>query len=84
LKQGTLIAFSGAIIGLVLGFLISLVQEKFGLVSLGISSAVIDAYPVKIFWTDFVWISLAVIGITLLASYRPAWIASKVDTVKEL
>jgi lipoprotein-releasing system permease protein len=84
LKQGTLIAFSGAIIGLVLGFLICLVQEKFGLVSLGISSAVIDAYPVKIFWTDFVWISLAVIGITLLASYRPAWIASKVDTVKEL
>jgi len=84
LKQGTLIAFSGAIIGLVLGFLICLIQEKFGLVSLGISSAVIDAYPVKIFWTDFIWISIAVIGITLLASYRPAWIASKVDTVKEL
>lgn len=84
LKQGSLIALSGAIIGLILGFLICLAQEKFGLVSLGISSAVIDSYPVKIAWTDFIWISLAVIGITLLASYRPAFIASKVDTVKEL
>lgn len=84
LKQGSLIALSGAVIGLVLGFLICLAQEKFGLVSLGISSAVIDSYPVKIAWTDFIWISLAVIGITLLASYRPAFIASKVDTVKEL
>lgn len=83
LKQGSLIALSGAIIGLILGFLICLAQEKFGLVSLGISSAVIDSYPVKIAWTDFIWISLAVIGITLLASYRPAFIASKVDTVKE-
>ncbi|MEN2280571.1 FtsX-like permease family protein [Algoriphagus sp. SE2] len=84
LKQGSLIALSGAIIGLVLGFLVCLIQERFGLVSLGISSAVIDAYPVKISWTDFLWISISVIGITLLASYRPAWIASKVDTVKEL
>ncbi|MBN3521367.1 FtsX-like permease family protein [Algoriphagus lutimaris] len=84
LKQGALIALSGAIIGLILGFLICLAQEKFGLVSLGISSAVIDSYPIKIAWTDFIWISLAVIGITLSASYRPAFIASKVDTVKEL
>ncbi|MBB6326304.1 lipoprotein-releasing system permease protein [Algoriphagus iocasae] len=84
LKQGSMIAFSGALIGLILGFLICLVQEKFGLVSLGISSAVIDAYPVKMIWTDFVWISMAVVGITLLASYRPAFIASKVDTVKEI
>ncbi|MBN3584715.1 ABC transporter permease [Algoriphagus aestuarii] len=84
LKQGAMIAFSGALIGLVLGFLICLVQEKFGLVSLGISSAVIDAYPVKMSASDFIWISLAVVGITLLASYRPAYIASKVDTVKEI
>ena len=84
LNQGALIALSGAIIGLILGFLVCVVQQEYGLVSLGISSAVIDAYPVKIAWTDFLWISLAVIGITLLASYRPAYIASQVDTVREL
>lgn len=84
LKQGALIAFSGAVIGLVLGYLVCFLQQTFGLVSLGISSAVVDAYPVKVIWSDFFWISIAMIGITLLASYRPAWIASQVDTVKEV
>lgn len=84
LKQGALIAFSGAAIGLVLGYLVVLAQDTFGLVSLGISSAVVDAYPVRIVMTDFIWISVAVIAITLLASWRPAIIASQVDTVREL
>lgn len=84
LKQGALIAFSGASIGLVLGYLICWVQQSFGLVSLGISSAVVDSYPVKVIWTDFLWISVAVVAITLAASWRPAWIASHADLVKEL
>lgn len=84
LKQGALIALSGAGIGLILGFLTVLAQDTFGLVSLGISSAVVDAYPVRIVWTDFIWISVSVISITLLASWRPAIIASQVDTVREL
>lgn len=84
LKQGALIAFSGALIGLILGYLVCWVQQAFGLVSLGISSAVVDAYPVKMIWSDFLWISIAMIGITFFASSRPAWIASQVDTVKEI
>ena len=84
LKQGALIAFSGAVIGLILGYFVCWMQEIFGLVTLGISSAVVDSYPIKIIWTDFLWISLSVIAITMVASWRPAWIASQVDTVKEL
>ena len=84
LKQGALIAFSGAIIGLLLGYLVCFLQETFGLVSLGISSAVVEAYPVKMIWSDFFWISIAMIGITFLASSRPAYIASQVNTVKEI
>ncbi|MFN3757836.1 MAG: FtsX-like permease family protein [Algoriphagus aquaeductus] len=84
LKQGAMIAFSGALLGLVLGFVVVWVQETFGLITLGISSGVVDAYPVRINVVDFVWISLAVVSITLLASWRPAWIASQVETVKEL
>lgn len=83
-KNGALIAFSGSSIGLVLGYLICWAQETFGLVSLGISSAVIDAYPVQILFRDFMWISFAVISITLAASWRPAWIASQADPAKEL
>lgn len=84
LKQGALIAFSGAIIGLVLGYAVCWIQQTFGLVSLGISSAVIDSYPVEIVLSDFVWISSAVITITLVASWRPAFIASQVNTTLEL
>ncbi len=84
LKQGAMIAFSGALLGLILGFILVGAQEKFGLISLGISSGVVDAYPVRINAQDFLWISVAVVTITLLASWRPAWIASQVDTVKEL
>ncbi|SMP27600.1 lipoprotein-releasing system permease protein [Algoriphagus winogradskyi] len=84
LKQGAMIAFSGAAIGLILGYLVCFLQKTFGLVSLGISSAVVDAYPVKMIWSDFFWISIAMVGITFLASSRPAWIASQVNTVKEI
>ena len=83
IKQGAIIAFSGASIGLILGFLLVWAQDTFGLVSLGIASSVIDNYPVKMIWTDFLWTSLAVIAITFFASYRPALIASKVK-VNEL
>ena len=84
LKQGALIAFSGAILGLILGLLLVGAQEKFGLISLGIASGVVDAYPVRIHWPDLGWISLAVVTITLLASWRPAWIAAQVDPLEEL
>ena len=84
LKQGALIAFSGAILGLILGLLLVGAQAKFGLISLGIASGVVDAYPVRIHWPDLGWISLAVVTITLLASWRPAWIAAKVDPLEEL
>ena len=84
LKQGALIAFSGAILGLILGLLLVGAQEKLGLISLGISSGVVDAYPVRIHWPDLGWISLAVVTITLLASWRPALIAAQVDPLDEL
>ncbi|WP_205656092.1 FtsX-like permease family protein [Algoriphagus formosus] len=84
LKQGAMIAVVGAAIGLVLGFAIVWLQESFGLVSLGIASAVVDAYPVRMVWTDFAWTTVVVILITLVASWRPAWIASRVKTTDEL
>lgn len=79
IKQGAIIAFTGATIGLVLGFFVCLIQDRFGVVSLGISSSVVDNYPVKMIWTDFLWTSIAVITITFAASYRPAIIASRVE-----
>lgn len=80
LKQGAIIAFTGAIIGLVLGYLACWLQDQYGLVSLGIASSIIESYPVKMVWWDFLWTSLSVIAITFLASFRPALIASRVKS----
>lgn len=80
LKQGAIIAFTGAIIGLVLGYLACWLQDQYGLVSLGIASSVIESYPVKMVWWDFLWTSVSVITITFLASFRPAMIASRVTS----
>lgn len=84
LKEGAIIALSGALVGLVLGFLICWVQDNYGLVSLGVTSSVIESYPVKMRWTDFLYTSISVVIITMIASYRPALIASKVKTTLHL
>lgn len=84
IKQGAIIAFSGAAVGLLLGFLICWVQDHYGLVSLGVTSSIVESYPVKMQWRDFLYTSLSVVGITFLASYRPAIIASRVKTIDQL
>ncbi|PWJ34174.1 FtsX-like permease family protein [Sediminitomix flava] len=78
LIEGSLIAFVGASVGLLLGYGICIGQQYFGWVSLGINSGLIDAYPVKIKALDFVMTAAAIIVITFLASIVPARNATKV------
>jgi lipoprotein-releasing system permease protein len=72
LSEGAIVAFSGAIIGLVLGFGLCWLQQTYGLVSMGIVGALIDAYPVKMQFWDFFFTALVVVIITMIASYFPA------------
>lgn len=63
--EGLLITLTGAIAGLILGLLVCFVQLKFGLVKLqGGGSFIMDAYPVEMILTDFlyVFITIALIG----------------------
>ncbi len=78
LTEGAIISFSGALLGLFLGLMVCLIQQYFGVVSMGMQTAVIDAYPVKMQLPDFLYTGLSIITITLFASYRPAIIASKI------
>jgi len=77
LTEGAIISFLGAFLGLLLGLIICLLQQNFGLVSMGMETAVIDAYPVKMQFADFLYTGLSIITITFLASYRPAIIAAR-------
>jgi lipoprotein-releasing system permease protein len=76
-SEGALVSFIGAIVGLVLGGLICYLQERYGIVKIGIESSFIDAYPVKMQLSDFLFTAISIIVITLLASYLPAKRAAK-------
>lgn len=77
LAEGAIIAFTGAIIGTILGVAICLLQQTYGLVGMGMQTAVESAYPVELQLSDLLFTALSIIIITFLASFRPASIASK-------
>ena len=65
LLEGWLISITGSFLGIIIGTVICLVQEKFGIIKLsGSGSFVIDAYPVdlRIDSMILVWITVMVIG----------------------
>ncbi|MGE5425397.1 MAG: ABC transporter permease, partial [Syntrophothermus sp.] len=82
MMEGLLISFLGAMLGLVLGALICWLQMRFGFVKLGNagSTFVIDAYPVKMLWTDFLFVLITVMGIGLLATWYPVYNIRKIET----
>ena len=72
LLVGLFISFSGAVVGMGLGFTLGWIQQTFGIIPLGIPNALIDAYPIQMEWLDFLMTALVVIVITFLASIIPA------------
>ena len=84
LFEGGIIALSGAALGLILGLTISLLQQKFGFIGMGIDSAVVASYPVKVEWPDVVITAFITVSITFLVSIQPARKASKSFSVHTL
>jgi lipoprotein-releasing system permease protein len=71
--EGMLISLFGSFLGLVIGFLLLWLQQEFGLVTLGGEAGdfIIDAYPVRMLWLDFLWVLLTVLAIGFLATWYP-------------
>lgn len=84
LTEGALIAVGGTCIGLVLGAAICLLQQKFGFISMQMENSVTDGYPVKMIPSDFFSITLAMIVITFVVSYRPAHVATRTFSPTDL
>ncbi|MCC5943309.1 MAG: ABC transporter permease [Bernardetiaceae bacterium] len=72
LYEGAIIGGVGIISGLVIGFLIVVIQMEFGIVGLGIDSPFHNAYPVELNPLDFIYVALTVLLITAGAAYIPA------------
>lgn len=73
LFEGWLISFIGAILGTVAGLALCQAQISYGLVKLAgaSSSFVIDAYPMKIVFTDIILVVISVSAIGFLAAWYP-------------
>lgn len=73
LFEGLMISLGGAFIGLMLGGLVCWLQIKLGLVSIQTQgSFIVDSYPVKMEVLDFVFVTITVVVIGVLASIIPS------------
>lgn len=74
LFEGCLISLLGAIIGLTLGLTLCLIQQEFGLISLGgvgEGAFIVDAYPVSVHWTDVILVFVTVWIVGFLSVWYP-------------
>ena len=72
LAEGAIVAFTGALAGLTFGAGLCWLQMEYGLVSMGMASSLVDAYPVKLIWGDIFFTGAIIVIITLAVSYIPA------------
>jgi len=78
LLEGWLISTIGALAGIALGLAICFAQQQFKLLTLsGSGSFVIDAYPVKIIWSDIAIVFATVLTIGFAAAKIPIWFSRK-------
>lgn len=72
LTEGLLLAVSGIALGMLLGTLICWLQLKLKFIKLQGGSFLVDYYPVKMQWADFLLVGATVAFITLAAAWWPA------------
>jgi lipoprotein-releasing system permease protein len=76
LTEGILLAFVGGITGSVFATFICWIQLKFKIIKLGGVSFLIDYYPVKMMWQDYVLSFTTIAIISFIAAYLPSKKAS--------
>lgn len=72
LLEGILMSCVGAFIGMLLAFILCILQQKVGLVPMPGTSFLVQYYPVKMQVFDFAVVALVVVIISLIAAYLPA------------
>ena len=71
LLEGILWSLIGGLSGILIGVILCLIQLKFGIIQLGASFEV-DAFPVRLVWTDFILVIGTILAVGLLASWYPS------------
>ncbi len=76
LLEGILWSLVGGVSGMLLGVLVCVVQQQFGVVKLA-GSMLVDAWPVTMNIADFVLVIVTIIGVGMLAAWFPSVRAAK-------
>jgi lipoprotein-releasing system permease protein len=75
LVEGCLISFLGALVGVILGVSLCLLQQEFGFIALGSGDTagafVVDAYPISVHFGDVLLVLVTVLIVSLLSVQYP-------------
>jgi lipoprotein-releasing system permease protein len=82
--EGLIIGVVGTAIGLIGGYVICRILATYQFISLPRDVYYISHLPVKIDGVDFIFIALAAVGISFLATLYPSWQASRLDPAEAL
>ncbi len=72
LWEGFIITMVGIISGVLLAILIAFIQENYGIIRTGLSTQLLDAYPIIWKLSDILMVSLIVLTVGFLAAIYPA------------
>jgi lipoprotein-releasing system permease protein len=79
-----MISIFGCIVGIALGLGVCLVQQHYGLIKMGATLTVLDAYPIDLEIADFGLVFLTVAAISVIASGISARLSIKgLDEIKQ-
>ena len=76
--EGVIVSFIGAVVGILLGLVLCLAQQEFGLISTGGSGDfIMDSYPVRVMWSDVLVVFATVLVTGVVAVWLPVKILTK-------
>lgn len=75
LFEGMMITMAGCILGLIIGFIFCLLQQKYGFIKM--SNVAFNAYPIAFKWTDFLLVFFTVSLFSFVASALSARLSVK-------
>lgn len=76
--EGVIVSFVGAVVGILFGLLLCLVQQELGLISTGGSGDfIMDSYPVRVVWSDVAMVFVTVLVTGAVAVWLPVRLLTK-------
>ncbi len=82
--ESLIVGLQGVISGTILGILVCVVQQQFGIISLPSDIYIISKLPMLMQWTDIVAIDTAAVLLCLIAGVYPAYKASRLNPVEAI